>query len=1467
MRNIFILFFSFLSFQIFSQTPQKINYQAVARNSSGQLLANQPVSVKFDLHPLNTTSTPVYTETHNVTTNGFGLFMLEIGNGSVVTGNFSAVNWATGVYFLEISIDVNGGSSYVSFGNQQLMSVPYALYAEKSGNSSPTPTITTNTPNTVTNPSAGVYNLNVPTPSLSVNSNSLAISNGNTVVLPSATSQTLSITGNTLDISNGNSVVLPSAASQTLSITGNTIDISNGNSVVLPPESQTLSITGNTVDISNGNSIVLPTPATQTLSITGNTLDISNGNSVILPTTDSQTLSITGNTIDISNGNSIVLPTPATQTLSITGNTLDISNGNSVTLPVSTTYSAGPGIDISLGVISNTMAPQTLSVSGNAISISNGNTQALPSYSLTRTGSNIDLTQDGTTIATVSITPNQTVTITGPNVLGSHPNFTITPYVGDASNISVSGNTISLINTGVTPATYGGVPYTVPTFSVDAYGRLRAANSFTPSVAGDLTGTIDAATVTKIQTRPVSNTAPILNQVLTWNGSAWAPVTPATAPVPNLVGTGVVTVNNASPNYTVSVPMSTYNNGTGVFTTGTQTISVAPTLTLSGNVLRSGPTTNTVDLSNLTGAWTNTLGLIYPTTITNTVSIGTSAPLGGRFEILHTASQANPTMHLRETTGGLNRIKFSNNTVAGKYFETAAQTNASDANGAYSINYFDGTTYKPVFLVTGERKVSVNNLNTVLSSFHVMENATTTAGGGIVSEGFAQPGQIIIARNNQTALVRLAVINGDEIGRLMFSGFNGASYAGTSAKISVSASENFTGSSQGSEMLFSTVKNGTTAQNDVLRLTNSGDVIINPNNNISSATVNVKGKLILDSTITMSAYNTPPNQSPVNAGRIYYDRATNRFKVSENGGAYVNLLGVPSPWAYNPGVMYPLNNASTDKVAIGQASANSMLDVMNSVTSTVTTSPVVNIQNANSSFTGQGVLQISKSTGGGALLYASNTHSVGDGLSVNMSNANNGSNAVQVQQFGLGNAGYFEVNNTSSTASAISANSNGGAPVIRSIQNGTGEGGNILVNNSSNANVALRVKHIGTSDGVYSEHYGTNGSAGVFASGNSSNTRPAVFAQTNGQGSAGFFEHISASSNANAVTAVTYGTGSTIFGNNMGTAGYAGYFNIPGGSTNTSAAVFASNIASGNALDATSNAGYAVNATNSSSVNATIYANNTGQGKAVYGISNSNSDAAGYFYNTGSYDGVGAYSNGGRAVYAQSSSSTGYSGIEGIHYGTGHGLLITKPTGSSGSVARFNNVETSNISDAVWITNSGTGHGMLITKPGSTTSGNAARFENLSTANSADAIMVTNNGAGSAIHAVCGPTVTGGTNVAIQVENGHLKTNQTGAALAKVDLAASSLSNYPIGSTDVAGSINIATGASHTAGQQYVRITFSKAYAVPPVVILTPVTSAAALVGAYVTTTANDFTINFANTTAAGPVVNFTFNYMVIEGK
>lgn len=645
MKRFIISFICSIPFLVVAQAPQKISYQAVARNSSGTLISNQTIAVGFRIYQGSATGTLLYSEIHNpVTTNAFGLFTVFIGGGTT-TDNFSSLNWSNGPYFIETSIDPTAsGSSFVAIGNQQLMSVPYALYAEKAGNAT-APTITINAPNTI--------NSNTTTSSYSI-------------TVPSYTA------GSGISISSG--VISNTAVATTPTIVG------------------------------NGLATVTPT---------------------------------TGNTFTVS------VPNP------------------------------------------------TLSLGSGSISISNGNSIALPTYSLTQGGSTVSLTQNGSAIATVTLASATTSLSAGNanitlNQVGN--NYTITPVAPSFTNAG--------------PTTISG---TYPNYTVNS-----VASASTSLVSGN----------TNLQLIPSGNTytLDVKTYSLTSNSNT---LTLTNGAVFSHTSTVVI------PDYSLTANSNTLtlDNGSSI-TTATVPLATLPLLSVGGGNLQSGPISNTVSL-NAINNWSLASNVLSPATITNSVGIGFSSALGGRFGISHTSSSSTPHINLLSPAGGFGRIKFSN-TSQSNYFLIDGRNNGGGVNDGFTISQYNGTNERQVFSINGDRRIFVNALNLPLASFHVMEDASTS-GGGIISEGFNKAGLISISRNNQTALARLAIVSGNEIGSLVFSGFNGASYGLGNSKITVKATENFAVLNQGSEMIFSTVPNGNNLSNDVMTLTNTQDVLIHNN--------------------------------------------------------------------------------------------------------------------------------------------------------------------------------------------------------------------------------------------------------------------------------------------------------------------------------------------------------------------------------------------------------------------------------------------------------------------------------------------------------------------------------------------------------------------------------------------------------------------------------------------------------------
>lgn len=133
------LFSLFLSGMLFAQAPQQMSYQAVIRDNTDNLVTNQSVGVQISILQGSISGASVYTETHTGLTNTNGLLSLSIGTGTVVSGSFAGINWSNGPYFIKTETDPTGGTNYTITGTSQLMSVPYALYAENSGSSIPGP--------------------------------------------------------------------------------------------------------------------------------------------------------------------------------------------------------------------------------------------------------------------------------------------------------------------------------------------------------------------------------------------------------------------------------------------------------------------------------------------------------------------------------------------------------------------------------------------------------------------------------------------------------------------------------------------------------------------------------------------------------------------------------------------------------------------------------------------------------------------------------------------------------------------------------------------------------------------------------------------------------------------------------------------------------------------------------------------------------------------------------------------------------------------------------------------------------------------------------------------------------------------------------------------------------------------------------------------------------------------------------
>ena len=128
----FLIFAFFLNLQVFAQAPPKFNFQAVARDAAGNYFVG-PITVRITISD----GTNFYVETHfppAVTANKYGLFSVEIGGGQTSSSNtktLAQLSWSQNQ--VNVTIEVNPGTGFVTIGSKQLLSVPYALYANSAG--------------------------------------------------------------------------------------------------------------------------------------------------------------------------------------------------------------------------------------------------------------------------------------------------------------------------------------------------------------------------------------------------------------------------------------------------------------------------------------------------------------------------------------------------------------------------------------------------------------------------------------------------------------------------------------------------------------------------------------------------------------------------------------------------------------------------------------------------------------------------------------------------------------------------------------------------------------------------------------------------------------------------------------------------------------------------------------------------------------------------------------------------------------------------------------------------------------------------------------------------------------------------------------------------------------------------------------------------------------------------------------
>lgn len=353
--------------------PMGINYQAVARDANGNELINRNIDVRLSIISGSPAGEVEWEEVHSeVTTSQFGLFNIVIGQGIYSNGtvsSFEDMPWGDDLHFLKVEIKFD--NEYLTMGTMQFLSVPYALYAQKTLEPGPQ-----GPPGPAGDPASDdqvlFYDPQSHILSLENDDNPVDLSGliNDADADPDNELQILNLKGNELQIKTLSDSTLintvdidasPVNEIQYLSIQGYRLSLSQGNFITLPDsvkdddadpdnEIQDLRLTDNTLKVTNNPaatdidlSVYLDNTDQQDLSLNMDTLSLTNGGKVFLggylDNTDQQNLDLFGNLLTIENGNTVALnyndtsKTNELQVLSISNDTIYLTSGGYVKLP------------------------------------------------------------------------------------------------------------------------------------------------------------------------------------------------------------------------------------------------------------------------------------------------------------------------------------------------------------------------------------------------------------------------------------------------------------------------------------------------------------------------------------------------------------------------------------------------------------------------------------------------------------------------------------------------------------------------------------------------------------------------------------------------------------------------------------------------------------------------------------------------------------------------------------------------------------------------------------------------------------------------------------------------------------------------------------------------------------------------------------------------------------------------------
>ena len=635
----FLLLLLLCAFQsVSAQTTEGFRYQAIARNpTTGVAIAGSALNLQFLIRENTATSPAIYIESHNVTTNNVGLFSVEIGKGSVLTGNFSSINWESAAHFLETQI---GGTS---IGTEQLVYVPYSKYADK----------------------AGSVDL--------IAGNGIAIMGGAvTNILPDQVVTVLGTGATTVSGTYPNFTIF-STDSQQLHFSNDTLYLVNGGSIYLGgyldnTDSQSISLSNNHLGITGSLSMVDLTPYLdntdgQTLSYDPATgiLSISNGNAVAIPIPDgSETHIIGSSNVNVTGIGTSIVPyiisiltkdvvstNPHLTVLNGTGQIVGTNNMSIDLITSNVTTTGSAALSVNSGTNGSIIGASPLN-----INLSEGN--------LTTTTSGLTISGTGKTLGSNLIIDvatnalNQQGLVAAPTLANTHQ-----VWATDASgNPSWTNSNATIVKKDVTSSTIGmnignGTNQVAGTTNMTVdYNLPTGIGALASGTQGVLGGSGNANTYVGAdgQLHALPAASPATTNVLTSNGNDISSivngVTATTTAVNSVSNTSIANVLSTTVNGVTgaAVPMvnsiSNTSAGNNLSTT-VNGISSSPVSIINSNTLSStgntitnetnGVTSSTAIINTHSNALTKVGGLVNTV---NGVTATTAIPAGAVTDIV-----------------------------------------------------------------------------------------------------------------------------------------------------------------------------------------------------------------------------------------------------------------------------------------------------------------------------------------------------------------------------------------------------------------------------------------------------------------------------------------------------------------------------------------------------------------------------------------------------------------------------------------------------------------------------------------------------------------------------------------------------------------------------------------------------------------------------------------------------------------